>query len=255
MTAVRFYCRHLGTCPVLIHLDAEESHHLMRVVRKQPGDTVEILDGQGRIAQGVVQRTMRNSASVEIHSMQMYESVHPEFHMAVALPRSEETFDMILKGCIQFSAAVFQPLFSSRSRKLNRSQIQRRLIRWKRIVVNSCKQCRQPWFPRILEPVEIDRYLDEPKAGDHLAFTGQEPGMTRQSSGPVPDIRFPSRIIWLVGPEGGWSEREWDLIRQSGFRSLQISPFVLTTEMACIGGMAVLMERYMESEPECSRPE
>jgi RsmE family RNA methyltransferase len=41
------------------------------------------------------------------------------------------------------------------------------------------------------------------------------------------------RVLLAVGPEGGWIDRERELLQRVGFQTVQAGPRVLSTEVAC----------------------
>jgi 16S rRNA (uracil1498-N3)-methyltransferase len=53
-----------------------------------------------------------------------------------------------------------------------------------------------------------------------------------------------SACVLAVGPEGGWSPRDRDMLRDAGFEGLRLGPRILGTETAGVAAIAALQARF-----------
>jgi 16S rRNA (uracil1498-N3)-methyltransferase len=252
MTAQRFVIESFREDSSTVLLEGDEFHHLARVLRKSPGDKVEVLNGRGCIGIGLIKTIEKDKAAIQIVSRVNHTRIQPELHLAVALPNSENVFDGILKQCTQLGVSWFHPIISSRSRHVNRSILANRMDRWRRIVVNSCKQCRQPWFPGLSEPIELEEFVSAKLNKPATILMGWEPGITEYIKIASRSISYGESIIWLVGSEGGWTDQERRHLEQSGIQSLRLGAFVLTTAVACVAGSGLLIAEQQRTVNELS---
>jgi len=250
MTAQRFFIDSYQDGSPTVLLRDEEFHHLARVLRKSPGAMVEILNGRGCIGTGIVKTIDRDVATIQMTSCTVQERSQPDLHLAVALPKSETVYDDIIKHCTQLGVSRFYPLTSARSRHLNRSSLPNRMDRWRRIVVNSCKQCRQPWFPGMSEPSDLADFISEKQSKSATIFMGWEPGILESTTMGNLSVPLNEPVIWLVGPEGGWTDQEKWQLDQSGIQSLRLGSFILTTDVACVAGSALIIAHQKRSVPD-----
>lgn len=91
--------------------------------------------------------------------------------------------------------------------------------------------------PRFKPFVEDD--LDA-QFGDHLKLLADPSGARRLSSFfPVLANR---RIALAVGPEGGWTPYERNLLQEHGYELFGLGPRVLRTDTVCVGLLTMLSE-------------
>jgi 16S rRNA (uracil1498-N3)-methyltransferase len=244
MTAERFYYSELDSETSQVILDVEESHHLIRVTRKRKGDTIELLNGAGLIAHACVADFNRNRAVLDILRITKYSKMPFELHLAVGFPKTSSVFETILRCCSELGVTRFWPLIAHRSNEQSVTEVQKRMSRWRKIIVSACKQARQPWFPAIEQPRELDLFCHQIPVNSILKFVGSEPGIIDAK----PSRLFPERnnrnICWTVGPEGGWTSDEIKLIQQSDFIPVQLGNLVLTVPSACMAGIAAIRMHY-----------
>jgi 16S rRNA (uracil1498-N3)-methyltransferase len=70
--------------------------------------------------------------------------------------------------------------------------------------------------------------LLDPKAGQALDVAGARPSR---------------ELVLAIGPEGGWSPRDRELLQAAGFEGMRLGPRILRTETAGIAAIAVLQSR------------
>jgi len=244
MTAECFITDPLGQTLGSVWLDALQSRHLNKAVRKNIGEEIEVIDGCGNIGTGLIIAFEQDRVLIDLKGIRRIERNLPEFHLVVALPKSEKTFNSILKGTTQLGVWYIWPVYTMRSRHFTQLQIKQKVRRWDGIIRSSCKQCRQAWFPEIKQPQNLNGFLDCGYLNDSLKFVGWEPKLGNVISfKSLPDDPDP-RVFWMVGPEGGWTQDECHLIKNAGFQPIQLGDLILTTEVSCVAGLGVLNTKY-----------
>jgi 16S rRNA (uracil1498-N3)-methyltransferase len=257
MSTRRFYCDDLSGDAV--RLDDEQARHARKVLRLEAGDRVELLDGQGRIAEGVVAEIGGGSGvSIRITDRREAPRSSPAIDLAVAIPKGDRAAVLVEKAS-ELGADRLIPLVTERSVvDPGAGKVQR----FGRIATESCKQCGRAWVMQVTEPIAIDRLIAE---ADHemklIADTGLDAGAA--DAGADPDLRealrsglsgggvqdLPNaiggggRVIVLIGPEGGWTDQERNAAVSAGFRPWRIGPHVLRVETAALAALAILRRR------------
>lgn len=56
-----------------------------------------------------------------------------------------------------------------------------------------------------------------------------------------------ARVLMAIGPEGGWSTFELDLLREHGFQFVGLGPRILRTDTACVALLALVNEALREA--------
>ncbi len=209
----------------VVDLDRDQKHHLFKVFRAVVGDEVELLDGRGVRASGIIE------ADKSIVITQREENVFtpPELHLVFALPRKNQ-LDLLLKQAAELGVAELHPVQFQRSVSQAESK-----ERWVTLLEEACKQSKNPFLPKIHKVSKLDSKLDE-LAGRGIPVVF---GAIRSESvkGNLTD-----RAAWVVGPEGGFTGEEESLMRERGALPLNLGPWVLRLETAACAGIAVLRQ-------------
>src|ERR1051325_2772687 len=102
-----------------------------------------------------------------------------------------------------------------------------KLDRWKKIVFEAVKQGGRTRIPEVEEPAMFDDVIK--REGTRILFDADTQPLTT-------DNRQPTTL--LIGPEGGWSERELDAARTANCAFAQLGPRRLRAETAAIIAVA-----------------
>lgn len=147
MAAQRYFCEQIrpGTCA----LSPEETRHASSVMRVRVGDSVELFDGQGTVAEATVTLVARESVSVEVGALRPHiPRPEPLLTLHVAVPKGSRQHVLIEK-CTELGVSTIQPIIAARSVvKPGASAVSR----WCRYAVEAGKQSGQAWLPDLHPP-------------------------------------------------------------------------------------------------------
>ena len=213
----------------LIDLPPEEAHHLARVLRRRAGDPVVLIAGEGDCFQGVVEAveaaTGRGPGGARV-KVRVGGPVPPgprtlPWTVAVALVRSAD-MDLAVRLGSELGLEGLAPLLCERGQVRERSG---RPERWERIAREAAKQCGRAEPLRVGAPLPLGEALSLPFERRFIARPGgpaATPADLAPSGRPVPSL-------FLVGPEGGFSEGEARAADEAGVRTIGFPTPVLRT--------------------------
>jgi len=222
----------------LFSIGSDDQRHLLKVLRKKPGDYFEVIlpDGRKATAKLTVHRG---------HVMGFLESFQSEsgpdllpLWLGVALVRWQR-MDWLVEKATELGVSRLSPLLFSRSRyQRNYEFSSNKYNRLKKIVNETLKQCERRKGPQIDPPEAYSQWLKktDSEVGQKILLS------ERASSPPLKDeISQDGRsLLLMVGPEGGLESEEIELIEAHGFKSVSLGPKILRTETAGIYGACVL---------------
>jgi 16S rRNA (uracil1498-N3)-methyltransferase len=239
-----------------VRLDAEASHHALRVLRLRAGDPVELFDGSGARHDGRLLDADPRGASVALGAPIDAGTESPiAIGLAQALPAGDR-MDWVVEKAVELGATAIQPLFSRRSLlRLEGERALRRLEHWRRIAIAACMQCGRDRVPQVLEPVALAGWVGAPGdpapcAAGASPERAARPAAVRWMLSPHGGERLATlgpapRAAWLlVGPEGGLDDDEQARALAAGWRPLRLGPRVLRTETAGLASLAALQARF-----------
>ncbi len=222
-----------------VTLDPIESQHVSGALRRRIGDEIVLVDGQGWVATARLVVVRRGRVEAEVMSAQR-EADECSSGVTVALAMvAGRTMDWAVQKAVEVGVRRFVPMETERAQIRGRDH-QGRVDHWRRVSLQALKQCRRPWAMEITPVMELTELLDRGLA-EGLGVVADRDGC---AIGELP--RSAGRLL-LVGPEGGFSDREDDLLSRHGWPRLRLGPYVLRAETAAIVGGAMMVARFEET--------
>ena len=223
-----------------IELDGETVHHLLNVLRVNETDRITAFDGSGTTAPCMIEIKNRKSAAVIPGKIQKFNPPAVRLHLLQGISKGP-AIDSILRMAAELGVWEMHPIACANGNGgLRIDRLSQRMERWRAIAIGACRQSHNPFLPKINEPKQLDR-IDFARRSLRVA-AGLADGAIplREFLGTVGEN--PSRgvgdIYLAVGPEGNFSDSEWQFLRQSGFIEVSLGPRVLTSETAALALVA-----------------
>lgn len=214
-----------------ITLTRSQSHHVRDVLRMNCGDELELFDGTGQVAVGVIHRCDESAVEVRVDRIQQFTPAH-DITIASAIPKGDRA-DWMVEKLSELGVSRFVPLLTDRS--VVEPKGRAKLERWKRIAVESAKQSQRVGVMHIDEPTKLAAAIEQ--LHFPLVLSTQGTSVSIQSA-----IQNPKSAI-LIGPEGGWSDGELATFDRLGLTRVSLTTTILRTETAAVvaAGFAVLL--------------
>jgi len=214
----------------------DEAHHLAKVLRIEPGQKFEISDNCNVFLAEV------EKVGKDLVSFQMLEQLAPAQAMVritlVASLIRFERFEWLLEKATELGVEKVVPAQAARSEKGLDIAAEKRVTRWRKIVREASEQSRRDRLPEVEGPVPLPKALSID--ADFKYVLDEEAGANPLAAA-LPDARTAhNRVAMMVGPEGGWTERERVAMVEKGWLPVGIGGAILRTETAAIAGIAVI---------------
>jgi len=232
--AYRFYLPELKESGT-VQLDGTEAHHLMHVLRQKAGDSVELFDGLGLVAQGVVSSLKKREALIEIVSVSRVEALTREVVLATAVPKGDR-FEWLVEKATELGVSRLIPLVTRRSVDDPRDS---KLDKLRNAMIAACKQSRRnllmPISPvtsicSLLAAADADRqFLIAHPSGRELKEILDQRPLASQN------------ITALIGPEGGFADDEIQCAADAGAIPITLGHNILRIETAAVAIAARLL--------------
>ena len=214
-------------------LSGDEAQHCGRVMRKQPGDQIEIFDGAGRVAVCEIVQVSKSEVQAKIVSETRMKPFQTAIHLLPALIKAEP-FEWLLEKAVELGAASIQPVITERCVvHLDAAQTEKKLAKWRRHMIESAKQCHTPFVPDLKAPVAFTAALAV--AADLKLI----PALSEHSR-TLKQITPAASVAVLIGPEGDFTPQEEAQAFAAGFAPVTLGPLILRAETAAIATLAIL---------------
>lgn len=236
MSLPRFHLPAEGWNGPHLALTGDEAQHCCRVMRKQPGDSIEIFDGAGRVAVCEITHVSKSEVQARIISETRVEPFQTAIHLLPALIKAEP-FEWLLEKAVELGAASIQPIITERTViHLDAAQTEKKLAKWSRHMIESAKQCHTPFVPELKAPIAFAAGLKHSAAFKLIPALSEHTRTLKQA---LPADK-PASVAVLIGPEGDFTPDEEAQAFKAGFVPITLGPLVLRAETAAIATLAIL---------------
>jgi 16S rRNA (uracil1498-N3)-methyltransferase len=220
------------------YLSGDEAHHLVRVLRARVGESIELMDGSGKVWKGAIANI--NPGLVEVTNLSLLASEQPPSKKVILIQSlcKADKFEWSLQKSTELGVAEIFLLNAERSVvKLPKDKITDKLDRWKKIITGAAKQSRRSTIPGLHAPADCATFCQTFRADLKLILSENE-----KEVGLKDILRGAhwSSVAFCVGPEGGWTNDEEEVFALHGFTSVSLGPGILRTETAAIATIAIL---------------
>ncbi|NCX13565.1 MAG: 16S rRNA (uracil(1498)-N(3))-methyltransferase, partial [Betaproteobacteria bacterium] len=232
-------------------LDREQSHHVMRVLRLQPNDALELLDGAGHCYLTRIVSLSKDRVTLREQAQCFVPPNRLQLSLIQGLSSADHMDFSIQKG-VELGLNAFVPVHCERSvSRIDASRAASKQGHWNRVAQAACMQSGHPWLPRILEPMTLQEGLgwaashrDAENAPKQLGAMplqlwmldpyASEALRDRLLASAAEAQQSTPSVILLVGPEAGLSDQEAEAAKAAGFLALHAGPRTLRTETAAL---------------------
>jgi 16S rRNA (uracil1498-N3)-methyltransferase len=220
-----FYNPDISENTTQFSFEKEESKHLVKVLRKNVGDTVHISNGKGWLFTAEITIADIKNCIVTMVSKTLQPKRAYNLHVAVAPTKMNDRYEWFLEKATEIGISCITPIICDHS--------ERKIIkpdRFERILQSAMKQSLNCYLPKLNEAIHFNDFINQGFKGDlfiaHCEETDKK--TLKQELKPKTDITI------LIGPEGDFSSKEIQQALENGFKPVTLGKTRLRTETAAI---------------------
>ena len=233
-----------------IKISGQDARHLAYSLRARRGDRITAVDRIGNCA--VVELTDFNNDTIKARRVGelMKIVVDRKIILADCLPK-QNRFETIIEKATELGVDEIIPLISERTiARPGGAREKNKLERWRKIAKEAAEQCARDTIPEIGNVRKLDEWLKEISPLDEnnfLLFCWEKEQATtvRAALTACKNSGGRKNIIVLIGPEGGFSEREVASVILSGGKSASLGKRILKTDTAAISVLAMINYEFV----------
>ena len=216
----------------IIILSDEEAKHALKVLRKNQGDKIFVVDGKGSLYETALESDNINKCRLKIlDEHKKFEKPNHYIHIAIAPPKSHDRIEWFVEKSVEIG---IQEISFINTHRTERNNI--KLNRIKKRAISSMKQSLQAYLPKINDMINFQDLINNCNNLDKYV------GYLRAEN-----VKFLSHVAKLennycvlIGPEGDFTSEEIDGALELGFQCISLGKARLRTETAGIAACHVL---------------
>ena len=242
-----------------IIVSGKDYRYLMTVLRLKINDRIDVrlkngelvlmeissCNGKNGILTPIAREKEATGQGVSAFSVENQSSLvqSKEFWLFQFMPKPQK-MDLIIRQATECGVSVIVPIVGDFS--VNQDG-KGRLERFERIIKEARQQSGSPISTKVLEPVSVEKaaalWNTETSKGKTKAYILHEDGeQAKDLKSLLKSEEEPEKIALAVGCEGGFSPKEFEILKQADFLPLHFNTNVLRAETAALYGIAVLQQ-------------
>lgn len=224
-----------------ITLEGDRARYLGRVLRLRVGDTISVFDGTGPEWPASIGNMTKNTATLHLGDSYEPATESPlKVHLVQGISRGER-MDFVIQKATELGVKRITPVLTEYGVvKLDEKRAAKRREHWEGVAASACEQSGRTRPPLIDMPVPLKTWF-----GAKPADTDRDLILKPGAPAPLAGTEAPrTKVCILIGPEGGFSDTEYEDAEVSGFEAVSLGPRVLRTETAATAALAVMQASW-----------
>jgi len=214
-----------------LHLDAAESRHAIKVLRKKKGDVIHLTDGKGFLYNAQITLSDPDHCAFQILEIQEAPKRNHQVHIAISPLKNNDRLEWFVEKSIEFGIDEITLLLCEHTEKQYA-----KIERLEKIAISAMKQSLTMVLPRLTGPMPFNVFLQQSfTGGKFIAHVDHENEKHLQAS-----IAPRSANVVMIGPEGDFSPAEVALALQHNFVKVSLGASRLRTETAGIAACHIV---------------
>lgn len=252
-------------------MEGEAAHHLGRVLRAERGQLYELSDGR-HVWLARVEEVKREGIGFLL--MEELPVHRPAFQATLLLSIVKfDAFEFALEKAAELGVGMIVPLAAARSEKALVAAAPKRAERWKKILLEASQQSRRLRLPALASLAKPESAFSSRSQGLKILLSerpgapslrnileghspvGREtvasPGDAHRATGDPEGqtaVEGGASVTLAIGPEGGWTDGEFEYARRYGFCEASLGRLILRTETAVVAALASLHYAFSGQE-------
>ena len=224
--------------------DKENYNHLAKSLRIKKGEKLLLIDENQIQYETVVENITNKEITVYVENS--YESFRKlDFRLYLGQsPLRSNAQSVIIEKATELGADGIYPVITDNC-ALNKSVIEKKIDKWQRIMYEASKQCERAYTPKCFEVTTLENLINLKNNGYKIiAFCERLSKLTLHEYCNEDPVKKDDKIIIIIGPEGGFSDREFELFKKNDVPMLTLGNLILKAETAVIVALGNLIYEY-----------
>jgi len=219
-----------------VPLTEAQTHYLLHVMRQKAGAELTLFNGQDGAWTATLTTLTKKNGMARVHTQTQ---AQPSARPCILCPAliKKEPMDWLLQKATELGATEIRPMLTQRTvvNRLNRGRAQA-------IVIEAAEQCERLIVPHVFDPQPLAEVLRNLPRDVQVIY------LHERSTAPLPKIPATASVAFLIGPEGGFTPDEFELMaRHPNAAALHLPGTILRAETAALAALSCWQFRVFEA--------
>ena len=212
-------------------LDAVDSLHAVKVLRKKQGDIIQVTDGIGGWYRCSI--TDPNPKVCKVHILDFEKEFNAplrNIYVGICPTKNADRIEYFIEKSVEIGVSG---IFFIKSQNTYPKRIN--IERFRKIAISGMKQSLKAYLPEMSELISFDGFMEK-----SIAFPVKYIAHLEDSAIDIVSLKLDEKILILIGPEGDFSKEELNKAKDNDFKSVTLGKNRLRTETAGVVAVSIL---------------
>jgi len=223
--------------------DNENYRHIAKALRAKIGEKLLLIDEKQVQYETVIESINKTEIVCKIEkSYHSKRDLEFNLHLAQSPLRSDAQLT-IMEKATELGVRGIYPVITDNC-SLNKSITEKKIEKWQKVMYEASKQCERAKVPTCYPVCTIEDVLDKNSFDKILFFAERSTDITLKQYLSENKIKKGENILVIIGPEGGFSQKEFDYFKSKNLRFISLGDLILKAETAVITALGNIIYEY-----------
>lgn len=224
--------------------DSDNYRHIAKALRARVGEKLLLIDENQMQYETVISAINMNEIKCDIEKSYISNrDLEFDLYLAQSPLRSDAQLTIMEKSTELGVRAVY-PIITDNC-ALNKSVLEKKHEKWQKVMYEACKQCERALIPVCYEPTTLKELL-EINFDRIIVFAERSTEISLKQFLDKEPIKKGEKILAIIGPEGGFSQKEFELFRSLNLPLVSLGDLILKAETAVIMALGNIVYEYQK---------
>ena len=216
-----------------ISLPEDKAHHILHVLRLRIGDQIKLFNNSGLEFKAEITELTKKAVRAQVKDNGQLENDSPlDITLCLAVSRGPH-MDFSIQKAVELGVRMIIPIISEFGNvKLTDNRVDNKLSHWTKIIIGAAEQSGRNRLAELQSPVIFNEWMNsESNVTKLILHPGTEQTMSKIN---IQD----NKLTLMIGPEGGFSDLEFQTALENNYIPISLGPRILRTETAVVCGLS-----------------
>ncbi|QHI71093.1 RsmE family RNA methyltransferase [Aminipila terrae] len=221
--------------------DKQDIQHMIKVLRLREGDRIDVSDSVRWEYETEILRIDKEYVEAVILDKQKFTNEpFTKVTLFQGVPKQGK-MELIIQKTVELGIYEIVPVFTDRTIVADNGNFSKKIERWQKVSDEAVKQCKRGIIPNVDGNITFSKMVSLLEGFDLVLFPYENEDKTT-----IKDVlrgleHQPETVAIIIGPEGGFSDKEADLLKSINTECVTLGKTTLRTETAGMAALAMVM--------------